>query len=190
MKKAYRRLALQYHPDKTDNELLKAKFAEVKEAYEVLSHPQRRKAYDLRFDNFSYKKEASLTPYQLLQKVKALQVKKDKLDPHRIDLDRLEFEITELLTEKNIATLSVTEDKGIVQQLIVGVLEVAKPLSTGQFKPLAAQLAPLADDATLKQMQQAMLAHSRERRWDDYKLVVAIIVGIVLCVMIFMLARM
>ncbi|KAL7717028.1 DnaJ domain containing protein [Entamoeba marina] len=46
IKKAYRTLALQYHPDKTTDPDANDKFNIIKRAYEVLSHPQKRKIYD------------------------------------------------------------------------------------------------------------------------------------------------
>jgi len=46
IKAAYRKKAAQYHPDKNPSRDAAARFREIQEAYEVLSDPERRKAYD------------------------------------------------------------------------------------------------------------------------------------------------
>jgi curved DNA-binding protein len=47
IKKSYRKLARQYHPDvNPGNKEAEEKFKEISEAYEVLSHPENRKKYD------------------------------------------------------------------------------------------------------------------------------------------------
>lgn len=48
IKKAYKRLAMKYHPDKNqDNKTeSESKFKEIKEAYEILTDPQKKGAYD------------------------------------------------------------------------------------------------------------------------------------------------
>ena len=50
IKKAYKKLAFQYHPDKNKSKDSEIKFKEISEAYEILTNPDKRRMYD----NFGY----------------------------------------------------------------------------------------------------------------------------------------
>ncbi|RMB64114.1 J domain-containing protein [Dokdonia sinensis] len=54
IKKAYRKLARKFHPDLNPNDkIAEAKFKEINEANEVLSHPENRKKYDQYGENWN-----------------------------------------------------------------------------------------------------------------------------------------
>ncbi|MGH7526801.1 MAG: DnaJ domain-containing protein, partial [Gemmatimonadales bacterium] len=46
IKKAYRKLAMEYHPDRNSAPEAEARFKDITEAYEILRDPQKRAAYD------------------------------------------------------------------------------------------------------------------------------------------------
>jgi len=60
IKKAYRKLAHKYHPDKKGG--VEEKFKEVNEAYEVLSDPQKRSSYD-QFGKTGFEQQQGYGPF-------------------------------------------------------------------------------------------------------------------------------
>ncbi|MBI4089341.1 MAG: DnaJ domain-containing protein [Candidatus Levybacteria bacterium] len=62
IKRAYRKLALQYHPDRNKSKNAEAKFKEVTKAYEVLSNAQKRQTYD-QFGHAAFEQAGGQDPF-------------------------------------------------------------------------------------------------------------------------------
>lgn len=62
IKRAYRKLALQYHPDRNKTKEAEDKFKEVTHAYEVLSDSQKRQTYD-QFGHTAFEQGAGQGPF-------------------------------------------------------------------------------------------------------------------------------
>jgi DnaJ-class molecular chaperone len=62
IKSAYRKLALQYHPDRNKTKEAEEKFKEVTKAYEVLSNEEKRKSYD-QFGHAAFEQGAGQGPF-------------------------------------------------------------------------------------------------------------------------------
>ncbi len=62
IKRAYRKLAIQYHPDKNPDPSVEQLFKEINEAYDVLGDLQKRNDYDNRLLDPAYQSPASAPP--------------------------------------------------------------------------------------------------------------------------------
>lgn len=64
IKKAYRKLATKFHPDKNDGDkFFEERFKEILEAYEVLSSPYKKEQYDSKYDTFFNRQKENHSSY-------------------------------------------------------------------------------------------------------------------------------
>jgi curved DNA-binding protein CbpA len=116
IKKAYRRLALKYHPDRNDGDkTYELKFKTITEAYSILSDIVQKENYDKRYENHranSENERASTTfepeievPIKFLQKFIDLTKQVSGLEKSQINQSALFNRLKELLSDGNIKYL-------------------------------------------------------------------------------------
>lgn len=195
IKKSYRRLAQQFHPDKTHNDpYASARFDAIKEAYEVLTNPSK-KAYYLqqRWYNQSTgirKTQEIVTPASVIKQALELEKYVSRLDQFRMDKYGLHDYIAGLISDSNIATLNQFNDTGSNEQIIDIVLKCLKPLPLDLVLSLEKKLSTLNTGPAAKEKLISFIAeqennHSRDR----LRVWILLLTTLLLCLLIYFLSR-
>ena len=195
IKKSFRRLALLYHPDKNfGSNLHEAKFKEIKEAYEILSDARQRQNYNSsrRQQSQTKKKNTYRQPNAQIILNQAIEFRKKitALDPERMNKRTLYHHLQHLLAIQNILILKHTNDQKINKSFIDEILKCSQFLLFPQVEKICIQLTELG--GTDNEIYQKIYQFSKQSRlhtyWDQYKLMVAVIVAFILCLLIYFLS--
>ena len=185
IKKAYRKLALQYHPDVTNHTDVSSDiFIDINEAYEVLSDTKKRQAYHYKRFYKNYQQQASITPEMVMQQTINLAALIVVLDPHRIDYDKLSNQIMQMLDVPIIRILQADKQLIIREKIITNILKSTIFLNYQMALPIHKILLQLATDNELQTTNIHRQTHHLKQLyfWNKYKLLVALFVAIVLCI--------
>ena len=185
IKKAYRKLALQYHPDTANNEDFDAnKFIDIKEAYEVLADTKKRQDYHYKRFYKNYQQQVAITPEIILQQTNHLAALVSVLDPCRIDYDKLNHQITQTLNANTVKVLKENKNNFIIQKVIQNTLLSTLLLNYQMALPIHYLLLNLGDNNTalITQINQQTTQQKRLFYWHKYKLLATVLFVIILCV--------
>ncbi len=190
IKKSYRRLALQFHPDKNNNDpYAVARFSEIKEAYEVLTHPEKKEQYlQQRWYEQSIgnkRKQVTVTPFTILKQVLELEKYVSKLDVFRMNKYGLHDHIAALLDDETIEKLNSFNERSTNDQVIMLLMNCLKILPLDLTLSLYQQLKKIETSSAIREkLEQFIAARQRSNQRDKYKIWVIIAVVIVLCFVI------
>ena len=192
IKKAYRRLAHQYHPDKKNNDpYAAAQFSNIKEAYETLSNPSKK---DLYLQQRWYAqsigkkiKQETITPVTILKQMLELEKYISILDVHRMYHEGLSDHIITNLSDENISILNSFNEPHINKEIVITALKSGHTLPYRFVTPLALQLKKLSvnDELINKRIDQFTLKHKQTNDWEKRKIWVVLFIVLLLCLIIF-----
>ena len=195
IKKSFRQLALRHHPDKNPgNAVAEAKFKEIKEAYEILSDPEKREEYNYkRWYSRSLKKQFSnepLTPASILAESIRLSNYMLTVNVFRVDYDGLSYHIRQLLSHKNIAILQQSDDKTIIAKVIEKILQSAAALPFRYIEPISLLLLRIAGNNNLliEQINNFIHQHKQKSNWQKYRVAFVVGITLLLCWIIYIIS--
>ena len=191
IKRAFRKLALKYHPDKNpESGFAVAKFAEIKEAYEVLRDKKKRAQYHhSHYDTVLQPLAASAEEIGELSQ--ELRKKIMGIDPFRIDHDLLYFEVNKLLSDHHIQMLSDSR-QAAWQIIIIHNIMLSFPyLPFAHVQAIITRIKlikliePSLQDAVTESLQKA----KKEQFWKRYQYVIVLVVSLMICLCIFLFGK-
>jgi hypothetical protein len=192
VKKAFRTLAHQYHPDKqtsTDSAFATIHFKEIQEAYAVLSDEKKRKIYDEEryFAGLTSKREpASINGSWILIQAKKLSAHMAYVDSYRMSHKALYDYVLLLLSDSHLAVLQHEYDIATNKAIVVEVLSSIKNIEYRYFQVLAARLSTLA--GTQNEIHQLIYLAEQNRRKEarqQQALPIIIIISLLLCLLMY-----
>ncbi len=193
IKKAFRKLALKYHPDKNpDSKLSEAYFRDIQEAYSVLSDEYKRELYDderwLSGMGNKTRHQQEVTPEWLVKISKELNSSLAVMDTHRMSQGALQAYILLILSEGHISVLQHRNDKESTATVINELLKATQRLEAKYLEEIEQRLITLANSDTA--MQQAIDTHIEERmkqaRQEKMYPYVVIIITLALCLFMYL----
>jgi hypothetical protein len=186
IKKAYRQLALKYHPDRNPGDKNSEMFfKKVTEAYTILSDPEERENY-----NYEYKKsqqstgnqnqqqnqsapkqEQQVTPQVILTIFQDIRKKVSGIDKNRINQSALYNSLNKLLSANNLNFLISWGDTNTNKQIIKEVMTCCKALAYPYVEKLSPKLAKLAgsDNETIQKIFSFNKQQKYWSYWTRYK---------------------
>ena len=191
IRKAFRRLAHIYHPDKNyADPYAQARFADIKEAYEVLTHPERREKYlQLRWYNSSIGKKTTAdttTPVSILKELLLLEKQLARADQYRMDREGLFRQLLSLFSQEHIGILNQFGDREINYEIIQVALNCVRYLPHEHMQKITGKLDEVVGDEKKDHLiKQYVRGRKNARRNDVLRVPALVLLVIVICLLIY-----
>lgn len=181
IRKSFRRLAMQYHPDRNeDSPFAAGHFRELKEAYSTLGDPLKRGRYDEERWLSGMSRQASftsVTPQSLLAEARKLQQHMERIDTYRMSHKALQEYVLLLLSDEHLAVLKGSPEQA---DLVRSVLGSVNKLKESLWPQVVDRLQLLAVGAPSLQAMIDAAWRLRKRQEVEAKVFPWVLAGVVL----------
>ncbi len=196
IKMAYRKLAHQYHPDKSNNDPYAiAQFSEIKEAYEVLTDTAKKEYYlQQRWYAQSIgksKKVSVITPVTILQQAISLERHTATIDVFRMDKNGLRDYILDMLNTETIQKLHSFDEPSTIRHIIDTVLRSLKPLTKEHTATILELLRKLSanDSQACELISQFEVKQQHRHKSEKLTIPTVILITLLICLIMWLASR-
>lgn len=174
VKKAYRRMAMKYHPDKSGQDAFaESFFREVQEAYDILGDAGTRAKYDeelwLAGMTERARSHEQVSPMWILKEAIKLNNHMATVDVYRMNHRALHDYIFQLLNDHHMATLQQAGETSVNEQVVKMLVQATRALRYSYMQPVAGRLILLAGDdvASIRMVHHALAGRRRQAAWEQ-----------------------
>ena len=155
IKKAFRRLALKYHPDKNEGDLnAENRFKSISSAYNILSDVDKKKRYDDSINKIKTENNEVITPAYVLEKLTALRKGVTDMPKHKVNPLAIFKVLYDLFNDANVNLLLTINDRNKNREITHEAIICCKYMTYYLVKPFIPILIKLggADNSELKEI--------------------------------------
>lgn len=192
IKQAYRKLVMLYHPDKNnDDPYALARFAEIKEAYEVLTNPYKKELYlqERWLHKASGKKigEELITAPSVLVKCLELNKQIASMDVYRMNYKGVAERICKLLNDDTIGLLLDQQETDVLASIVASMHKSIQPFPYAAARPVAQQLLKLTVHLPdwEKQIRKNLQQKQQQEKWTWLNPLLIVLLTLAICLLIY-----
>lgn len=195
IKKAFRKLAMTYHPDKQqDSSQFNTYFREIQEAYAILADPVKREQYHYQRwleKSMGHELDASLSADQIL----ALFIKAEQYialsDKFRLNKELLLQQLLELYSLSRLYTLNREDNPTINKEVIKTAMRISSNLNSEGAETLRKHVDPLLqkNPEELAEWGLIILKLKQQEKMASLTIPIAILITLLLCLMLYFMNR-
>ena len=189
IKKAYRKKAFQYHPDKHEDPSDSEFFREVQEAYEVLSDASKKEQYHYERwleQSMGAKLEGSMPAHQIIQLIIKTEQYLSGTDKFRMNHYTLLQQLLSLFSSARIETIINEHDSSIEKTCISSAMRMSNELNSDCQLQLKSRLKKLLNKQdSLNLLWEQQISSKIKSEQQERMIIPAMIIFVILLCTIF-----
>jgi curved DNA-binding protein CbpA len=195
IKKAYRKMAMEYHPDKIgNNQSTSSYFREIQEAYAVLSNTKKREEYHYQRwleKSMGHQLDLALTPIQILQLFLKTEQYLHESDSFKMDKNQLAEHLKQLYSKARQMIVLEANDSHIEKESLRLAMLCCKNLSSTAQLNLLYHLEPLLARQRVIEAEWLLniKAIAKKEQFSNLKIPLLVIITVLLCFTILFLSK-